>query len=623
MTQIRCFFRNFQLVGFLIAGLLLGSGQIYAQMLGGNLVGTILDSSGAAVPNATVTATNTATQVKSTTQANANGEYRFSDLLPGNYDLAASAAGFAIAELKGLTVEVNQTITAPNITMKLGTVSTSVQVSEAAAQIDTTTAQIQNTFTTKQAQDLPNTSVGVGVINLTLLNAGVASAGGIGVGTGPSVSGQRPRNNNFMIDGVDNNSKSVTGPSLYVPNESVSEFTVLQNQFQAEYGHSAGAQFNTDLKSGTNQFHGTLYDYVENRDLNAVDQTYKNQGILKNPRFDRNHLGANVGGPIKKDKLFFFASFEYNPLGQSPTVGSPTYAPTAAGYSTLAAIPGVSQTNLKILQQYAVAPTVSASGPVIKIGNTSVPTGIIPIAAPAFTNYYFGVFTMDYNVSDTDQVRGRYVYNRIDSINTGANLPAFYTIVPTREDLATIAEYHTFSPTATNELRLAYQRYNTSDPVGNQTFPGQSAFPNLQFNDLGLQVGPNPNFPQSGINNEYQIVENFTWIKGSHTFKFGTEFRDYISPSFFVQRVRGDYEYTTVANYLLDTTPDYFAARSFGGSTYYGNELASYSYLQDTWRIRPNLTVDIGGRYEYTTVPLGMQSQSLNAVASVPGLLTF
>ncbi len=606
----------------LFVGMSLSGVKLHAQAISGDLVGTVVDASGAAIPNATVTATNTATQTKSTTTANASGEYRISNLEPGNYNIAAAAPGFATSEVKDVAVQLNQTATA-NLTMKVGTVSTSIEVTEASVAIDTTTAQIQNTFNTKQAADLPNTSIGQGVINLSLLSAGVASAGGIGVGTGPSVGGQRPRNNNFMIDGVDNNSKSVTGPVVYVPNESVAEFTLLQNQFQAEFGHSSGGQFDTVVKSGTNQYHGTIYEYLENRIMNAEDQTYKNQGLTKNPRFDRNHLGANFGGPLKHNKLFFFTSFEYNPLGNSPTPGAPLYAPTAAGYATIAGIPGVSATNLGVLQKYAIAPAVSAGAPTVTVGNVSIPTGIIPISAPAYQNAFYGVFSMDYTLSDSDQIRGRYIYNRYDSINTGADLPAFYTIVPSRYDLGTLAEYHTFNPHLTNELRLAYQRTDTSDPVGNQSFPGLNAFPNLAINNLNLQVGPNPNFPQSGVNNLYQVVDNVSWVLGNHTIKVGSEFRDYISPQFFVQRVRGDYEWTTLNNYLMDTTPDYFYARSFGGSTYYGNQLASYSYIQDTWRVRPNLTVDLGVRYEYTTVPESMKAQSLNSIASVPGVLTF
>ncbi|HTA67372.1 MAG TPA: TonB-dependent receptor [Bryobacteraceae bacterium] len=604
------------------AGIAPFEARLRAQAISGDLVGRVTDASGAIIPNVSVTATNTATDVKASASTNAGGEYRISNLLPGNYDVSAGAPGFSTFKLKGVPVQLNQAATV-DITLTVGSVSTSVEVSEAASVIDTTTAQIQTTYAVKQIADLPTNTIGVGVINMSLLQAGVASAGGIGVGAGPSIGGQRPRNNNFTVEGVDNNRKDITGPNTFVPSESVAEFTLLQNQFQAEFGHSSGGQFNTIVKSGSNQFHGELYEYLENRDLNAEDQTFKTQGIFTNPRFDRSHLGGNFGGPIIKNKLFFFSSFEYNPLGQSANAGAPVYAPTSAGYAALASAPGVSHTNLGVLQQYAVAPAVSTGAPNVTVGGISVPTGIIPLAAPNFTNSYFGVQSIDYNISDKDQVRGRFIYNRIDSINTVADLPAFYTTVPERSDTLTVAEYHTFSPTLTNEFRLGYERFNQSQPVGNQTFPGLDQFPNLSFVNLNLQVGPNPNFPQTTVNNVYSGTENLTWVHGNHTLKFGTEFRDYISPQFFTQRSRGDYEYTDVALFLQDITPDFIAQRNIGGRTYYGNQLATYSYAQDTWRIRPNLTLNLGVRYEYTTVPVGEQAQSLNAAASVPGLLNF
>ncbi len=598
------------------------SSTLSGQAISGDVVGTVTDASGAAVPNVTVTATNDGTSVKASVTSNSSGEYRFTNLLAGTYTISATATGFGTTSLKNVAVVLNETAT-QNITLQVGQVATSVEVQEAGVTIDTTTAQIQNTYNTKEIADLPITATGQGVINLSLLDAGVTSAGGVGVGTGPSIGGQRPRNNNFTVDGIDNNSKSVTGPVVFLPNESVAEFTLLQNQFQAEYGHSSGGQFNTIVKGGTNTFHGTLYEYLENRDMNAEDQTFKNQGITKIPRFDRSHLGANFGGPIFKNKLFFFASFEYNPLGQASTVAAPVYAPTSTGYATLGAAPGVSATNLGVMQQYAVAPAVTAGAPAITIGGVTVPTGIISVTGPNFQNGYFGVYSMDYNLSDKDQIRGRYIYDRYDSINTGAALPVFYTPVPLRFYLATLAEYHTFNPNLTNEFRVGYQRQNQSQPVGNQTFPGLDAFPNLVFNNLDLQIGPNPNYPQATINNLYQFSENITWIKGHHTFKFGNEFRDSISPELFIQRVRGDYEYTNVANYLQDLTPDFLAQRNVGVTPYYGNQLGSYTYIQDTWRIMPNLTLDLGLRYEYTTVPVGIQAEKLNAIASVPGVLTF
>jgi hypothetical protein len=596
--------------------------RMSAQAISGDVIGTVTDGSGAVVPGVKITATNVLTAVKYKAVTNSAGDYRMSNLLPGEYSISAMASGFSALELKGVAIQLNQTATA-NIQLRVGPVATTVEVNAAPVAMDTTTAQIQTTYSNKQINDLPTNTIGVGVINMSLLQAGVASAGGIGVGAGPSVGGQRPRNNNFTIEGVDNNRKDITGPNAAVPSESVAEFTLLQNQFQAEFGHSSGGQFNTTLKSGGNNFHGELYEYVENRSLDAEDQTFKTQGIFNNPRFDRSHLGANAGGPIRKNKLFFFSSFEYNPQGLSANAGAPIYAPTSAGYAALASAPGISRTNLAVLQQYVVAPAVTPGAPSISVGGVTAPTGIIPLAAPNFSNSYFGVQSIDYNISDRDQLRGRFVYNRSDTINTVADLPAFYTQVPVRSNTFSLAEYHTFSPRLTNEFRLGYERFSMVDPVGNQTFPGLDQFPNLVFVNLNLQVGPNPNYPQSTTNNVYSGTENLTWVRGSHTFKFGTEFRDYISPQFFTQRSRGDYEYADVSLFLQDITPDFLAQRNIGGRTYYGNQLATYSYAQDSWRIRKNLTLNLGVRYEFTTIPEGEQAQVLNQAASVPGLLSF
>ncbi len=211
-------------------------------------------------------------------------------------------------------MELNKATTA-NITTSVAGTSTTVEVSETAVTIDSTTPTISTTFNSKEISDLPSTSTGSGVLNLSLLDAGVASSGGVGAGSGPSVGGQRPRNNNFTVEGVDNNSLSVTGPLIQLPNDAVDSFTVMQNQFSAEFGHSSGGQFNQTIKSGTNQFHGKAYEYFQNRNLNAIDsllraaQGYQN---VSNPRYDNNRFGGQVGGPIIKNKLFFFTNWEYN-----------------------------------------------------------------------------------------------------------------------------------------------------------------------------------------------------------------------------------------------------------------------------------------------------------------------
>lgn len=621
-NAVRCILATFILLSFTVFG--------FGQAISGDLVGTVKDSTGAVVPNVTVVATNVATGVKTTTPTNATGEYRLSNLPIGTYDLQASSSGLT-GTAKAVLVELNKTATA-NLNLQVSGATTTVEVTAAAATIDTTTPQIQSTFEAVQTQDLPTASAPGGVLNLSLLDAGVASSGGLGAGSGPSIGGQRPRNNNFNIDGVDNNSKSVTGPLVNVPNDAVANFTLLQNQFSPEFGHSSGGQFNTVVRSGTNTFHGVAYEYFQNRNLNAIDQAIARSTPVgtapKNPRLDNNRFGGEIGGPIIKDKLFFFGNYEYNPVGQAAVPGSPAFAPTAAGFATIAALPGISKTNLGILQKFvpaaAVQNTDTTLGPTtVTVAGTAIPVGIDTIVGPNFTNNRAAVGAIDYNISERDSLRGRYIYNSIIGIDTAAEFPAFFTNTPQKFHLVTISEYHTFTPQLTNEFRAGFNHFAQTLPAGNFQFPGLDQFPNLEFFDLGIQVGPDPNAPQSTVQGLYQANENLSWVKGNHNLRFGVEGRKYISPQFFVQRSRGDYDYNTVDLYLRDITPDNLGERSTGNPTYYGDQSSIYWYANDSWRVRPNFTVDLGLRYEFTSVPTGERLQSLNSIASVPGLINF
>src|SRR5215471_1950541 len=596
----------------------------FGQTTDANLVGTVVDASGAAVPNATVEATHVATGVKTTTKTNSTGAYRFNNLPVGMYDVTVSAQGFTNAGLKNVDIQLAKTSTV-NVSLQVGAVATTVDVAAAAAVIDTTTAQLQSTYNSYQIVNVPvieNANGLFGALNLSLLSGGVTSNGGVGQGTGPSVGGQRPMNNNFMIEGVDNNSKTVTGPLVYVPTEATAEFTLLQNQVGAEFGHSSGGQFNTVIKSGTNELHGSLYEYFQNRNLNAVDALYSNQGIRNNLRYDQNRLGASVGGALIKDKLFYFANGEYAPLGVGSTVSTPVYAPTAAGFASLDKMTNLSKTNYSIFKQY-VPPAPVASGEPISVNGVSIPIGILPIAGANYTNFYTFLGSVDYNMSSNDQIRGRFINNRSDSLDNAATLPVFWTTLPQRFYLVSLAEYHTFSPTLTNELRLAFNRFSQFYTITDAKFPGLDAFPNLQIDDWGLQIGPDPNAPQFSVQNTYQLVENLTWTKGKHTFKFGFDGRNVISPQHFIQRERGDYNWSSLEGYLNDTVPDDFAERNLGSTSYYGNQWATYLYGTDSWRIKNNLTINLGLRWVRTTVPVGQNLQALNQLADVPGLISF
>ena len=619
----------------------------FAQTTSGQLTGTVFDPAGAVVPGASITATKQDTGVASTTTSTSAGEYRINNLLAGKYDLTVTASGFTKSELKGVDVTLNQVATA-NISLQVGQSTQTVEVSAEGAVIDTTTAQLQNTYTAEQLATLPMVSGGSGVINASLLQAGIATGGAVGLGTGPSVGGQRPRNNNFTIEGVDNNNKAVTGPLVQVPNDAVSEFTVIANQFSPEYGHSSGGQFNQIIKSGTNQFHGTLYEYFTNRDLNAADNLNAVEGNPLHPRYDNNRFGGNFGGPIKKDKLFFFVDWEYNPIGQSSTTGYD--APTAAGYSMLAAIPGISTTNLQQYQKYlGAAPTgsetfyvnpnvylagtgassslaaLTAPGGGLVAGTVSIPAGTISSSLPNFQNYNTGLASVDYAISDHDQLRGRFVLERSGQIDTAGFPQAFFQTLPFNYYLVTVSEYHNFSPNLTNELRLGYNRYFNTTPVPNISYPGLDQFPsmNVYEGNFGSTLGPDGNAPQFTIINTYQVNDGLTWTKGRHNLRFGFDGTSWISPQSFTQRSRGDYEWSFLSDYMFDYYPDYIAQRSLGAQLYSGNQYLYGFYGNDSWKVRPNLTINIGLRYEYLTVPIAEQGQDRNAVSNVPGLITF
>jgi len=617
----------------LIVGVVLLSATAFSQATAGDISGVVVDKTNSVIANAKVVATHTGTNKSFSTTTGGNGEFRFVNLPVGSYTLTATAAGFKATVMKNFPVELNQTASA-RMLMEIGEVNVTVEVTSAAPTIDTTTDQLGTTFDSK-LQDYPTVAAGVsGVLNLSLLQAGVSSSGGIGAGSGPSVGGQRPRNNNFTIDGVDNNDKGVTGPSLVVPNDAVQEFTVLQNIFSPEFGHSNGGQFNQVVKSGTNTFHGAAYEYLKNRNLNAIDATVARQfgpgEKPKNPRFDNNRFGGQLGGPIVRNKAFFFVNYEYNPIGQAFPPSSAVLTPTANGYTTLAAIAGVSATNLGVFKKFVPAsPTACTAansacpGLPYLVGGVPVEVGVLPLSPPNFSNTKTLVVSGDYDFNSKDRLTVRDIYNQTSAFDISAEIPVFFTSLPTINHFATIQEVHNFSNTILNELRLGFHRSSTIIDTGNFAFPGLDSFPNIQIGDLNLQVGPDPNGPQFAIQNTYQLVDDVSWTKGAHNFKFGTEVRKYISPQQFTQRSRGDYDYSTLDLYMRDLSPDQLGERSTGNSNYYGDQIGFYWFANDNWKVRRNLTVNLGLRYEYTTVPFTERLQTLNKIADVPGLITF
>jgi hypothetical protein len=645
----------------LLAIVLLVTGITFGQTTSGDLSGTVVDATGALIANPSVVVTNVETGVSSTTKGTAGGEVRISNLPPGTYNFTATAPGFASYTIKNLRIDLNKTSTA-TFTLSPSSATESVDVSaEAAVTLDTTSTNLTQTFETRELSTLPSTSTGQGVLNVSLLSPNVASTGGIGIGVGPSVGGQRPRNNNFMIEGVDNNDKAVTGPLLYVPNDAVGEFSLITNQFSPEFGHSSGGQFNTNIISGTNKFHGVLYEYFQNRNLNAENAPAGQK--VPNPPFDDNRYGGQIGGPILKDKLFFFANYEREVNIQQ--VQAFVCVPTTAGLAQLNAQAAALNLNANNLAQYAkYTPAVAtqanaatdvacfnqASGPQTaaiysdtnsagvtpypdnsslgtvfgSTGRVDIPLGNYHVLAPASNVKYALTTSGDWTISQHDSLRLRYLYNSNPQTDVNATLPEFYQSSPFKFHLVALSEFHTFTPNLTNEVRLGYHRYQTATPSGPFSYPGLDSFPNLTiFDQNGLNYGPDSNAPQSTIENEYQFTDNILWTKGKHTFAFGFDGRKAISPQEFTQRQRGDYEWDYLTEFLHDLAPTSFGQRSTGNATYYGDQTSFYGYANDTWRATPKLTINYGLRYEFTSVPVGEREQQLNVAASVPGLVQF
>jgi hypothetical protein len=625
-------------------------GPVWAQQTTGNVRGVVKDQTGAIVPGAKISITDKKTGNTLTSESSGDGEFRFNNLLAGDYQLMVEAANFKKLTLNDVRVILNQTTDIP-VALQVGIQTETVEVSaEGAELVQTTTTNLSKGFNSRQVVELPQTSITTansassGIYNLALLSANVTGSGGLGLGTGGSVGGQRPRNNNFVVDGIDNNRKDISGPAVYVSPETVSEFSILTNQFSAEFARSTGGQFIVASKTGGNEFHGTAYLFHRNRTLNALDTAQKNAGVVRDvgspnrmPRYDFNRYGGNLGGPLHlprfgtggspiisgKDRLFFFASYEALGIGNAAAPAGLT-APTAAGFAALDRVPGLVAANLALFKQYVpTAPTNDAG--TIAVNGVNIPVGNISFDAPNWTNQRNVVVNIDYNQSEKTQHRGRFTYNRLRLIDNTATLPVFFTLQPTDGRLFSYTFLHTFTPKLTYEMRLSYRRFVNDLPIPDFPFPlaGFDAFPNIGLKDLGIDIGPNSNAPQFNTENNYQLINNFSYLAGNHSLKFGADVRKSISPQTFVQRERGDYQYNTTDRFLRDLNPDFLAERNVGASKYYGDQILFFGFAQDEWRMRPNLTLNAGVNYVYQQVPFGASLQKLNAISNVPGLITF
>lgn len=605
----------------------ISAGIAQGQRFDGTLRGDVIDPAGATVPNANITATNEATGVSQTTTTTSAGSYTFPNLLAGIYTLTVEAAGFQKYQRAKIQVNSNQ-ITDANIALTIGSTGTVIEVEAGADLVQTSNATLANTFDTRLITNLPNN--GGTPVQFALFAPGV-TANSAGVqGDGGSVGGVRPRANGFTIDGADNNDVTVTGITSPVIDDAVADFTLITNQFSAEYGHSAGGLYNITTKSGTNDVHGTAHWYTQNRNLNAADNLIGDQiaaGLIpKKPRFDHNDLGATVGGPLVKDKLFFFGAYNFANTGQLFT-GPTNTPPTAAGIGMLNAIAGAQGfTEIQnILSQFPVAPSSSKTEDVTDTAGAlgpagakvPIPVGDIQTFANNFVNEHDFQTNVDYNTGN-HQVRGRFLFSRVRNVDLNLQTPQSQfngSVIGDNKKLI-LGDVWSITPRFINDLRISYSRQ-----VANfATPPNFITFPNAEIDNLSLNIGPEGNGPQGRTTNVYQILDNQTYLRGKHTFKWGVEVLRWIAPSFALPRQRGEWDYADLNNFINDLVPigSNGALRGAGDGGFDNSQKAFYTFIQDDFKVTRRLTLNLGVRYEVSTLAQSGNTQVLNALADCP-----
>ena len=593
------------------------TGATFGQRLDGTLRGTVSDPSGAVVLKAEVTATNQDTGVALKTETSTAGIYVFPDLLVGRYTLSVKAQGFAIAVRKDVTVVSNQASEA-NISLSLGSAETTVEVSGGAELVETSSSQLANTFDST-FKDLPVGQLDGNVLGLAALAPNTTMQGSGVLGMGGSIGGTRPRMNGFQVDGVDNNDVMLTGPQMTVIQDAVQEFQLITNQFAAEYGHSAGGQFDVITKSGTNNWHGEGHEYNVNRNFLAMDNLEKLSNLNSPRRFDRNRAGASIGGPIVKRRVFIFGAYEYNNRGRAAS-SVQVIAPTQAGLATLNSL-AANQSVRDALSHFPVASTADASL-TQTVNGTPIEVGPFQAAAPDFFNEHQFQINGDINLSK-HSIRMRYLYDRFRAPNQNADLPVSEFTGSRFNDnrKAIVTDVWAISNFFINDLRASYSRNVNGFGVPTQV----ANFPNVEIDNLTLDIGPDVGSPQGGGQNTYQISDQMSYVRGAHTFKWGAEWRHWIAPSEFLPRSRGEWDYGTLNTFINDRVPDGLngALRGAGSGSFAGNQNGIYWFLQDDWKVSRRLTLNLGVRYEWNGNPRDAQLQALNSIASAPDLFDF
>lgn len=619
---------------FLVFVLVPGAG---AQTLRGSISGVVVGASNRPVAASSVAVVEETTNRRRTATADAAGEFLVTSLPPGTYRVEAAEAGYRTSSV-AVVLLVNQEV---RVTIPLlpANQQESVTVSAVRDLLKTDSAALSTVIQTRQIVGLPLD--GRNFFELSLLAPGVApsapgSAGSVRGDFSIHVSGLREDSNNFLLDGIYNGDPKLNGFAVNPPVDAIREFEVLTNSYDASFGRNAGGQINVVLKSGTNQVHGTVYEFWRNAALDA--RNYFAPANEPDPKYQRNQFGFSIGGPIRRDKTFFFSDYEGRRVREGVT--RLTNVPTPAernGDFSLSARPPINPLTRQpfpgnVIPRPFLNPVGLNVAALYPLPNRSLP-GANFVSSPTRQDRddHFDV-RVDHALSSRSELAFRYSFADRSLFEpfsgpSFAAVPGFGTSVPRRAQNVLFNETHIFSPAFLNELRLGFNRVaagaeqenrgrNLNRQVGLAEVPNNARAQGLSYLTLPgySPLGDEFNNPQFSATNSFQVLDQASYSRGRHLVKFGFDVRLLQQNAFRDVQARGFYNFSglltgnPLAELLLGfptatgaarlDNPQYLRTRSYN------------AFVNDTYRVRPNLTLSLGLRYEYNTPPVDARDRA-------------
>jgi hypothetical protein len=563
----------------------------------GTITGRVTDPSGAAVPSANVTVKNQATGEERATVADASGLYVVPSLPPGTYSVAVKSPGLQPTTAANLVLQVGRTMQ-QNFQLQVATATQTVQVEASSPVVQSTSVTMGDVINEQVVQNIPLN--GRHFVDLALLSPGTVTPPQNGFLTAPlrgqgsfaiNTAGNREDTTNFMINGINLNDMSQNQITFQPSIATVQEFTVDNSTFSAQYGRNSGSIVNIATRPGTNQYHGEAFEYLRNDFLDA--RNYFNRvGVPMSP-FKRNNFGADGGGPIRKDKTFFYLSYEALRQRQGLTINQPVLTPDQRATALATGSP----TTQKLL---SLIPSPN-SGTNLFVGSATAPVNIDQ-----------GTANVSNSFGENDRLNVYYAFQadlRQEPTLQGNNIPGFGDTRASHRQIMTLNETHVFSPNLVNEVRAGYNRIHITftpntllDPTAygmNVGVSGPVGLPQMTVQDIGLNFGGPSGFPQGRGDYTAVLSDTLSYIHGNHSLKFGFEARRFNGNNF--AGTPGTMQFKTVSDFIAGNASVFTANPGTNPSRIY--VMAAGAFVQDTYKITSGLTLDIGLRYDWNGTP--------------------